>query len=73
MTSGYRVWRRETFLRCLPTHDGFTATAQMLLSALRAGARATERPSTLRVRTEGASKMRVVRTALAHLWLLLRG
>ena len=73
ITSGYRAWRRETFIQCLPSHDGFSATAQMLLAALRSGARATERPSTLRVRTEGTSKMRVLRTALAHLSLLLRG
>lgn len=73
ITCGYRAWRRETFVEALPAHDGFTATAEMLLNALRNGARATEIPSTLRTRTEGKSKMRVLRTTLSHLGLLLRG
>ena len=73
ITCGYRAWRRDTFTAALPRRDGFTATAEMLLNALRLGARATETPSTLRSRTEGHSKMRVMRTAWAHLGLLLRG
>ena len=73
ITSGYRASRRHTFVSALPRRDGFTATAEMLLNALRHGARATEIPSTLRTRTEGRSKMRILRTAWSHLGLLLRG
>jgi glycosyltransferase involved in cell wall biosynthesis len=72
-TCGYRAWRRETFLECLPRRDGFCATAEMLVRAVRSGARVAEVPSRLRRRTEGRSKMRVLRTALTHAGLLLRG
>lgn len=72
-TCGYRVWRAATYRASLPTRDGFVATAEMLLRALRSGARAVELPSALRPRLEGVSKLRVLRTACAHLRLLLRG
>lgn len=73
ITCGYRAWRTDTFRAALPDRDGFTATAEMLLNALRNGARVSETPSVLRHRTEGKSKMRVLRTTLSHLGLLLRG
>lgn len=72
-TCGFRAWRRDWFLRCLPSRDGFPATAEMLLSALRAGARPAVLPSTLRKREAGVSKMRVWRAVRGHLGLLLRG
>jgi len=73
ITCGYRAWRRETFQAALPDRDGFTATAEMLLNALRNEARVAEVPSVLRHRTEGESKMRVMKTTLSHLGLLIRG
>jgi dolichol-phosphate mannosyltransferase len=72
-TCGFRAWRRETFLRALPSRDGFPATAEMLLSALRAGARPAEIPSVLRKRTAGVSKMKLARTIRGHLGLLTFG
>ena len=72
-TCGYRAYRREVLLANLPRRDGFTATAEILVRALDSGARVVEIPSVLRTRTEGSSKMRVTRTALGHLGLLLRG
>ncbi|HYC78115.1 MAG TPA: glycosyltransferase [Planctomycetota bacterium] len=72
-TCGFRAWRREAFLECLPSRDGFDATAEMLLSALRRRKRVVEIPSTLRRREAGVSKMRVWRALRGHLGLLLRG
>jgi dolichol-phosphate mannosyltransferase len=73
LTSGFRAWRRGTFLASLPTQDGFVSTAEMLVKAIRGGSRVGEVPSSLRARTEGTSKMRVLRTAWSHLGLLIRG
>lgn len=72
-TCGFRAWRTEAFRACLPREDGFAATAEMLLAALRSRRKVVEVPSTLRARTEGASKMRLGTTALRHLRLLLGG
>jgi dolichol-phosphate mannosyltransferase len=72
-TCGFRAWRKDAFLACLPDEDGFASTAEMLLRALRSRRRVVEVPSTLRPREAGASKMRLFPTALRHLRLLLRG
>jgi dolichol-phosphate mannosyltransferase len=72
-TCGFRAWRREAFVSCLPSRDGFPATAEMLLSALRAGRKVVEIPSTLRRREAGASKMRTGRAIRGHLGLLVGG
>ena len=72
-TCGFRAYRKSTLLEVLPRRDDFTATAEMLVRSLKAGARVLEVPSTLRGRTDGVSKMRIVRTALAHVGLLMRG
>jgi dolichol-phosphate mannosyltransferase len=72
-TCGFRAWRKEAFLACLPREDGFAATAEMLLTALRSRRGVVEVPSTLRPREAGVSKMRLWPTAMRHLGLLLRG
>lgn len=72
-TCGFRAWRKDAFLAALPREDGFAATAEMLLSALKAGRRVAEVPSTLRAREAGQSKMRIFSVALRHLRLLVRG
>jgi dolichol-phosphate mannosyltransferase len=72
-TCGFRAYRAELFQRVLPKRNGFVATAEMLVAALRLKMRIAEIPSKLRVRTTGSSKMRVVRTAFRHAGLLLRG
>lgn len=70
-TCGFRAYRTATLLAALPRADGFVSTAEILLRALANGARVTELPSRLRVRTEGRSKLKSLRTALAHVRLLL--
>lgn len=72
-TCGFRAYRREMLLRCLPARNGFAATAEILLNALRAGASVAEVPAVLRRRTAGSSKLRALRTACSHLGLLARG
>jgi len=73
LTCGFRAWKRPILLEALPRRTGYAATTEMLLNALRANARVVEFPSRLRARTEGKSKMRIMREVLGHLSLLLRG
>ena len=70
---GFRAYRSEVFQKALPRRDGFVATAELLLNALRNGAKVVEQPSRLRPRESGRSKMKILRCALAHLGLMLRG
>lgn len=71
-TCAFRAWRGP-FVRDLGwSSDGFPAAAEQLGRALLAGGRAVEVPSTLRRRTEGVSKMRVLPAALGHLGVLAR-
>ncbi len=71
-TCAFRAYRAET-LRAAPWRaDGFLAAAEILSRCVLSGARVVEIPSTLRPRVAGASKMRVVRTALQHAGLLAR-
>jgi dolichol-phosphate mannosyltransferase len=71
-TSMVRVWRRDLLARCLPSRPDFLAPVESLLCALRRGARVVEVPAKLRARTAGRSKMRLLRTAAAHLRFLWR-
>ncbi len=71
-TCGYRAYRKATWNACLPSQNGFVATAEILVRALDSGATVVEVPSRLRTRTEGRSKMKSLRVALAHVRLLLR-
>lgn len=72
-TAGVRAWRREAFLACLPRRPDFTATAEMMVRAVQLGLDVQELPSTLKARTAGKSKLRLLRTALRHLVLLTQG
>jgi glycosyltransferase involved in cell wall biosynthesis len=71
-TCAFRAWRAEAALRCLPASDGFSAAAEMLGRALLGGLRVVEHPSPLSARTEGRSKMRVLRALLGHARVLVR-
>ena len=71
-TCAFRAWRGPLLRDLTWTSDGFPAAAEMFGRALLGGARAAQRPSTLRARTEGVSKMRVVPAALGHLGVLRR-
>ena len=71
-TCAFRSWRGD-FVRSLDWRsDGFPAAAEMFGCAILDGARVSQEPSSLRARTEGESKMRVVPTALGHLGVLTR-
>ena len=69
-TCAVRAYRLPAARSLLPAPDDFTAAAHLLVSALRRGLRVVEVPARLRVRRAGSSKMRLFRTARAHLRLL---
>lgn len=71
-TCAFRAYARSVLPRALPRADGFAAAAEMLGRALLAGARVVELPSPLRTRTEGVSKLRVLRALRGHLLTLVR-
>jgi len=66
----FRAYRGELIRKLRWDADGFVAAAEIMSRALAAGAKVVETPSTLRGRGTGASKMRVVPTALAHVRFL---
>ncbi len=72
VTCGFRAYKTELLGSIANRHNGFLATAEFLVRALLAGYRVVEVPSTLSVRQEGESKMKVFRTALSHLKFLIR-
>ncbi len=69
-TCATRAYRRAWARRLLPREDGFPAAAEMLGRALLLGARVVEVPARLGRRTEGESKMRVLRALSGHLRVL---
>lgn len=71
-TCAFRAYRADVLRTTTWRGDGFLAAAEILSRALLSGVRVSEVPSTLRSRRAGASKMRIGRTALAHLGLLAR-
>lgn len=71
-TCAFRAWRGDLLRSLQWRSDGFPAAAEMFGRALLRGARAGQRPSTLRARTEGESKMRVLPVTLGHLGVLSR-
>jgi dolichol-phosphate mannosyltransferase len=71
-TSCFRVYRRATVVDLPLVHPGFLGTAELLVRVLRRGGSVREHPCVLGVRRAGASKMRVLRTILGHLGLLLQ-
>lgn len=72
-TCGFRAYRKTVLEDVLPRRDGFVSTAEMMVRALRRKAKVIEIPSVLRARTEGKSKMKALRTTLAHAGLLFFG
>jgi len=69
-TCAVRAYRLPQAKSLLPVPSDFTAAAYLVAGALRRGWRVAEIPAVLRVRTEGTSKMRVMRTIRSHLRLL---
>lgn len=71
LSCGFRAYRKTVLLAHPHQSDGFLATTELIVRPLRAGLRVEEIPSVLRKRATGRSKMKVARTALAHLIFLL--
>jgi dolichol-phosphate mannosyltransferase len=71
LSCGFRAYKRGALAQIAHRSNGFLATTELLVRALRAGLVVAEAPSVLRVRATGSSKMKVVRTALAHLRFML--
>jgi dolichol-phosphate mannosyltransferase len=71
-TSCVRVYRRSSVIDLPPTSNGFAGVAELLWQLDRRGGKVLECPTVLTVRQTGRSKMRIARTALAHLRLLAR-
>ncbi len=71
-TSCFRVYRRSAFVGLELREGGFLGVAEMVgILALR-GSRIVEHPALLEVRMLGRSKMKILRTILGHLKLLVR-
>lgn len=69
-TSMVRAYRRDVLQQCRPKSEGFLAVTEVLLRALRAGKRCVEVPAVLARRRSGQSKMRILRVAIGHLFLV---
>jgi dolichol-phosphate mannosyltransferase len=70
-TSIFRAYRAAVIRNVKFTADGFESAAEILLAAGRQGYTVTEVPMVLRARAIGQSKMKVLRTILAHLRMLV--
>jgi len=71
-TAGFRAYRGPLVRGLAFRSDGFASTAEILGRLLLHGARLVEVASTLTTRTEGASKMRVLRAIRGHAGVLVR-
>ncbi|MDX1948464.1 MAG: glycosyltransferase family 2 protein [Pirellulaceae bacterium] len=71
-TSCFRVYRRASVAGLRLKSGGFVGIAELLCQVDQRGGRIVECPAVLTLRQTGHSKLRVVRTALAHLRLLAR-
>jgi dolichol-phosphate mannosyltransferase len=71
-TSCFRVYRRSAVVDLPLSRGGFVGVVELLWQLDRRGGRIVECPAVLSVRTTGQSKMRVARTAFAHLGLLVQ-
>jgi glycosyltransferase involved in cell wall biosynthesis len=69
-TSCFRVYRKSSVVDLSLSRGGFVGVVELLWQLDRHGGRIVECPAVLSVRTTGQSKMRVARTAFAHLGLL---
>jgi dolichol-phosphate mannosyltransferase len=71
-TSCFRIYRRDQILDLPLQESGFLGTAELAAQLCLHGRKIVEHPTTLSVRLFGCSKMKTLRTILAHLRLLLR-
>ncbi|MEQ8765552.1 MAG: glycosyltransferase family 2 protein [Planctomycetota bacterium] len=71
-TCAFRAYRADWLKGLRFRADGFLAAAEILVRAKLSGARVVEISSRLGERPAGVSKMKVVRTAMSHVGLLVR-
>jgi dolichol-phosphate mannosyltransferase len=71
-TSCVRVYRRSAVVHLPLAHSGFLGIVELLWQLDRRGGTIVECPAVLTARKTGQSKMRLGRTALAHVRFLLR-
>ncbi|GBD07962.1 Polyprenol monophosphomannose synthase [Candidatus Thermoflexus japonica] len=71
-TALFRAYRRRVVETISIEADGYVAVAEIMARAIRHGFRVAEYPTTLRVRRFGQSKMKILRTILDHLRLMVR-
>jgi dolichol-phosphate mannosyltransferase len=69
-TSCVRVYRKRSVEDISLVHGGFVGIVELLWQVDRRGGRIVECPAVLKVRITGQSKMRVARTAVAHIRFL---
>jgi hypothetical protein len=69
-TSCFRVYRKQQIVDLDLRETGFLGTAELAAQLCLHGRKIVEHPATLEVRLFGFSKMKTVRTILAHLKLL---
>lgn len=70
-TSCFRVYRRDAVLQIQVDREGFLGVAELLGKLAIAGSAIVEYPATLEVRMLGRSKMKILRTIVGHLGLLV--
>lgn len=68
----FRLYRRDVFLRLNLKEDRYLFGAESTFSLLLNGARVKELPTVMRPRKFGQSKMKVLRTIVDHVRLLIR-
>jgi len=71
-TSCCRVYRRSAVVDLELRHGGFQGVAELLVLLALRGGKIVEQPAVLSVRRHGKSKMRLLRTILGHLSLIVR-
>ncbi|MCA9052416.1 MAG: glycosyltransferase family 2 protein [Planctomycetaceae bacterium] len=71
-TACYRAYRRSAVMKLNVENPQYGGLAEMLLLLMIDGGRIAEFPTVLKVRQFGQSKMKVVRTIMAHLTLMRR-
>jgi len=71
-TSCFRIYRKRQIVDLPLVENGFLGTAELAAQLSLHGRKIVEHPATLEVRLFGFSKMKTVRTILAHLRLMSR-
>ena len=71
MTCGFRIYRRLIVPKIFPINDGFVATSEIMIRALKNKLRILEFPADNAKREHGKSKMHFLKTTYDHLSFIL--